>query len=192
MHDIIEFLQQFLANPFTVGAVCSSSSKLSEEIVDQANITESNAVVELGPGTGAFTQKIVETIPHASKFFTIENNPYFADKMNEKFPDVDTYADCAGNIDQYLEKHGVSECDTIISGIPWTSFNEDYQRELLYEISNALSNNGKFLTIAYAYSRLVPTGKKFKGLLSDFFSNIEVSSIIWRNVPPVYVYSCTK
>lgn len=192
MNEIVDFLRQFVANPFTVGAVCSSSPKLSDEIVNYANVSESNVVVELGPGTGAFTKKITETISPNSTFFTIENNAVFANKMHRNFPNVTTYVDCASNIKEYLAKYGISRCDTIISGIPWTSFKEDYQREMISEIVNVLSTNGQFFTIAYAYSRLVPSGIKFKKLLSEYFSEIEISRLIWLNIPPVYVYCCMK
>ena len=46
---------RFLRSPRTVGAVTASSRALAEAMVDGIDLRQPGRIVELGPGTGAFT-----------------------------------------------------------------------------------------------------------------------------------------
>ena len=71
------FIKQFVTSARKTGAVAPSSKTLSQLIVDSAQITKAKSVVEFGPGTGVFTQKIMETLSKDATFFALEINPAF-------------------------------------------------------------------------------------------------------------------
>ncbi len=38
----------------------------------------------------------------------------------------------------------------------------------------------------------MPAGKKFKKNLGKYFSTVETSGVVWRNIPPAIMYRCVK
>src|SRR5215216_112399 len=68
----LRFFSAFLREPFKVGAFWPSSPELSEEIVEGCELHRRNTVVELGPGTGAFTGLILERMRRQARFFALE------------------------------------------------------------------------------------------------------------------------
>jgi phospholipid N-methyltransferase len=58
----LKFLGAFLREPFTVGSCWPSSSALSRALVGGCEFKPGDTVVELGPGTGAFTELLLERL----------------------------------------------------------------------------------------------------------------------------------
>ena len=52
-------------------------------ITEAGNINKNDIVLEIGPGTGNLTEKILNKIP--KKFFVIEKDKNLAKKLEEKF-----------------------------------------------------------------------------------------------------------
>jgi phospholipid N-methyltransferase len=59
---IFNFLSEYLKSPRTVGAVAPSSNKLAEKMVCDLDYENAKCIVEYGPGTGVFTDKLVNNI----------------------------------------------------------------------------------------------------------------------------------
>ena len=55
-----------------VGSVVPSSKFLSKKMLDHLNFKKAKLVVELGPGTGVFTQRIIEKLDRESTLLVIE------------------------------------------------------------------------------------------------------------------------
>ena len=68
---------RFLRSPRTVGAVTASSRALAEAMVGGSRPDGRSRVVELGPGTGAFTSAIVERLGPDTRFLAIDIDPAF-------------------------------------------------------------------------------------------------------------------
>jgi phospholipid N-methyltransferase len=188
----IAFLKQSLSEPKSIGAITESSEELTQCIVSMASLHSAKTVIELGSGTGVFTEEIVNNIRPDTLFFALETNPHFVEKTKERCPDALIYHASATEICRYLELHGKKNADTIISSLPFASFDEELQIKILQEIRDSLSNNGEFLTFAYIHSILLDEGKKFAKQLHAHFSQIRKSEIIWKNMPPAFVYYCKK
>lgn len=188
----LAFLKQSLTEPKKIGAITESSEELAEEIIAVANLKHAETVVELGPGTGIFTEKIVENMDPNTLFLALEINETFVEKTKERCPDVRVYNAGAEEICNYLSLHGKARCDCIISSLPFASFDEETQEKIFAAIDDALAPNGQFITFSYFYTSLLEEGKYFKKLLHRNFSTIEKSDMVWRNVPPAFVYSCRK
>ena len=107
------------------GAVARSSEEFANMIADTANLSKAKTVVELGPGTGTYTEKILERISDDTVFFSLEINPFFVKETKKRCPSAIVYHDSAANVNKYLEKHGVDRCDCIISGLSWSCFEEE-------------------------------------------------------------------
>ncbi|MBT3407940.1 SAM-dependent methyltransferase [Candidatus Woesearchaeota archaeon] len=187
-----QFLKQFFKHIKCTGAIAPSSKHLSKFIVDLANLSNKKCIIELGSGTGVFTKEIVKQKNSKSTFFCLEINKEFVSITKKNCPGIIVYNSSADKINKYLLKHNEKYCDCIISGLPWAAFDNSLQINLLNSIYDSLSKNGVFLTFAYIQGSYLPSGMKFKQLLLKKFKSVEKSKIIWKNLPPAFVYICKK
>ena len=190
--NLIHFIRQFVLHTAKTGAVTPSSEGLADLITDTAGLHSASAVIQFGTGTGVFTEKILQKISDETRFFALEINPDFVKATRKRCPDAVVYQDSAANAKKYLNELGINECDCIICGLPWASFSEELQNELLDTIMDILRPGGKFLTFAYLQGLLLPAGMKFKRKLSTKFSRVTKTKTIWLNFPPAFVYCAEK
>lgn len=183
------FIYQYLKYPKYTGAICKSSLKLGEKITD-INLDKAKNIIEIGAGSGAFTQLILKKKAFDSSFFAIEINPNLAKNLKNKFQHLDIQVGNAKRIKIYMQKRQMPQACAIISSIPWALLSDIEQEALILEIYGALKEGGIFATFAY----ILPTlkAKNFKKQLFCIFSEVKKSPIIWQNVPPAFVYYCKK
>ncbi|MGM0599706.1 MAG: class I SAM-dependent methyltransferase [Candidatus Rifleibacteriota bacterium] len=187
------FVSQFCREPRTIGAIAPSSRKLASRMLQPIDFKKAKVIVEYGPGSGVFTQQVLQQINrNQTIFFGLELN----ERMNRiaclKTPDAVIYQDSAAAIRKYLNQYGVKHADAIISGLPWASFPETLQDEILSETVSGLPNDGVFTTFAYLHGLVLPSGKRFKKKLLEHFNQVETSPVVWGNLPPALVYWCRK
>lgn len=186
------FLQQFMRHPLLTGAVAPSSRALAELITNEAELANAQVVVELGPGTGIFTERIVGKLPGGATFLAIEANEAFVTATRRRCPGVRVVHDSAVNVRKHLGEAGATFCDRIICGLPWAWFPERVQDELLGAILGCLRPSGRFLTFAYLQGLFLPAGQRFKKKVQETFGVVRRTRIVWRNLPPAFVYVARK
>jgi len=186
------FIKQFVRNPRSTGAIYPSSERLCELVTDAAGIREARTLIELGSGTGVFTEKVLEKKNPEAVFFAIEINPAFCEATRSRCPKAVVYEDSAENARKYLELNGLDFCDCVVSSLPWTVFDYDTQDSLLDVIVDVLRPGGVLLTFSYSASLLVPSARRFRSRLREKFSSVERSRTVWSNFPPAFVYSAEK
>lgn len=189
---MLNFVKQFVTAPRATGALAASSKDLANRVTDLAQLGTAKTIVEFGSGTGVFTEQILREIPEDSHFFALEINPFFAEQTRQRCPQANVYTDSALNVRQYLDQHGVDSCDRVISSLPWSVFDEKMQNELLQTIWDVLRPGGSFITFAYISGQLLPAGRRYQRLLPTKFQTVARSKIVWNNLPPACVYTCTK
>lgn len=188
----LQFFRKFVERPASIGAVAPSSRSLCREIVGSASLEAARGVVEFGPGTGVVTELLIEAVPPDCRLFAIELDPVLAAGLRARFPDLRVYRDSAGNVSELCSQEGLEGVDCIVSGLPWASFTEERQDELLDATVSVLRPGGQFLTFAYVHGTWLPTGRRFRRKLSRCFSRVSRSRIVWRNLPPAYIYICHR
>ncbi|MDD5090556.1 MAG: methyltransferase domain-containing protein [Candidatus Wallbacteria bacterium] len=169
-----------------------SSPELADLISSAAEKAFARSVVEFGTGTGVFTRRIKDRLKPGTEFFTLEVNPDFCEQTRRLCPDVVVYNDSACNVRKYLEQHSLEHCDVIISGLPWAAFDSELQECLMRATIDALKPGGRFLTFAYLQGTILPSGIRFRNLLHSHFSRVRRTRIVWKNIPPAFVYYCRK
>jgi phosphatidylethanolamine/phosphatidyl-N-methylethanolamine N-methyltransferase len=187
----VVFLSQTLSSPRFTGAVAPSSRRLANLIVEQAALGDAKTIVELGPGTGVFTKKILQKINNKTNYLGIEINPIFIKQLRREFPEVEIFHDSAENIALCLGKKGLKKCDRVVSGLPWTAFEKKLQKSLLKAVCDVLEEGGIFVTFSYCPLNHLPNGRAFKTLLQESFSSVTTSKVV-SNIPPAFVYVCKK
>lgn len=186
------FLTKFLRNPTKVGAIVPSSDVLAERIVCVANVKNARSVVELGPGTGAFTDKILDTLSPNAEFLAVEANPELAVLLRKKFPDARIIAGSAEHLVRICRTYQIETVDSVISGLPWAVFDDTLQHRILDAVHQILTDGGVFATFAYLHSCWFDAALRFRDKIYQHFSHVEKTPVVWRNVPPAFIYRCVK
>jgi phospholipid N-methyltransferase len=186
------FLWEYVSKPAVVGAVCASSPALARKMVQWIDWPNVRAVVEYGPGTGAFTKQILSRMQPGTRLLAIEINPHFAATLRRRYPEVPVFQESVKNVPSICRQEGIDEVDAIVSGLPWASFRKADQVELLDATTRVLRPGGQFATFAYLQGLLLPAGRRLRGMLGECFSQVEISKIAWWNLPPAIVYRCRR
>jgi phospholipid N-methyltransferase len=181
-------LKNFLRRPAETGAIFASSRELAGVITEVAQLDGAEVVVELGPGAGVFTEAIVRRIAPGATFLSVEINPEFVEATRARCPGVTVIHDSAVNTHTHLRDLGLDGCDRIICGLPWASFSESLQDEILDTVTNVLRPGGRFVTFAYRQGLLLPSAWRFRRKLENSFLRVTTTRTVWMNVPPAFVY----
>jgi len=188
----LKFFSAFLREPLRVGAFWPSSLKLAERIIEGCDLASRKTVVELGPGTGAFTSLILDRLKRQSQFFALEINRINVTELQRRFPRLQVYADCAAKLPDYLRLHRERKADCIISGLAWGNMLPATQNRIFNAVLSSLAPGGLFTTFAYVHALWLPTSLRFRRRLHQEFSRIETTPIVWGNLPPAFIYRCWR
>ena len=188
----IELFKHFVKNPGEIGAICPSSPFLAETIVSDISLENASTIVEIGPGTGVFTKAIIRKKRDDANFFVIELNEGLYNQFQKRFPGISAHNNCASELSEIMKKENVTSIDVVISGLPWASFPETLQNDILGSVFESLSPGGTFATFAYLQGFLMKGAHRFKKLLKTKFDQVDTSRVVWRNLPPAFVYRCRK
>ena len=186
------FLREFISKPSVTGALAPSSSFLAKTVVEGLRLETAAAVLEYGPGTGVFTGYIARELRPGAKFVAIEVNPKLAALFKAQYPKTNLVEDSVANVRTICDRMGILSVDCIVSSLPWAVFPESTQMELLDATMTVLKPSGKFVTFAYLHGLTLSPGKRFAELLPKYFRSVSKSSVVWMNIPPAFVYRCTK
>lgn len=186
------FLRQFARSPRSIGAVLPSSPALAEAMLAPVDFAAARAIVEFGPGTGAFTAAIAPRLGPWTRYLGIELNPDFCRRLTAAFPRLDFVPGSVADLTSILEAHGVGEVDAIICGLPWASLPVTLQDRVFGEIGRVLAPGGVFVTFAYVHGLALPGALALRHRLRHSFPHVGRSPIVWANVPPAFAYVCRK
>ncbi|MET7394968.1 methyltransferase domain-containing protein [Dactylosporangium sp. NPDC005572] len=188
----MSFFVEFVRDPLTVGAVAASGPALATVSTAAVPRTGAPVVVELGPGTGAFTDAIQRRLAGRGTHLAVELNARFAQQLAARHPAVDVvHADAAG-LAALLAQRGLRSADVVVSGLPWAAFAAGRQHDVLSAVVATLSPHGVFTTFAYVHTRWAPPARRLLQSLRSRFDEVVVSRTVWANVPPALVYYCRR
>lgn len=85
LYDGFRFLREWLRDPIATAAVAPSGKALTSLMTSEIH-AGTGPVLELGPGTGAFTQGLVMRGVAECDLTLVERNPIFAQLLRERFP----------------------------------------------------------------------------------------------------------
>ena len=190
------FIREFLRAPLRTASVVPSSRSLATRMVEplRERVAELPApvVLELGPGTGAFTRAIHEAAPAGTRHLAVELNPAMADHLLHRHPQVEVIAGSAADLTSMLDERGVSAVDLVVSGLPWQSFAGPAGVKLVDSIAAALKPGGAYTQFTYTWTRFTPPARRQHRILQDHFGHVDISPTVLRNLPPAFVYTSRK
>jgi len=182
--ELSNFIKQYLKNPKTVGAVAPSSEKLAYKMIEDINFLNASCIIEYGPGTGVFTEKILNKKKDSTIFIAIEYNKEFYEILKDKFKEENNFIlvnDSAENLKEYIHKYNIDKIDYVISGLPFTSLPDSMGHKILSATKEILGTKGEFITFQYTLLKMK--------LFRDYFKNIRRKKV-FLNLPPAHVLKC--
>ena len=174
------FLRRFIAEPGRVGSVIPSSRFLCERMLSSVNWASTDVILELGPGTGAFTQTIYQNINPDTDYVLVERDSQFRSILQSRFPDLPVREE-ATRLGQYLEEMELGKADVIISGLPFANFPQELRTAILDEVQKVLKPGGLFITFQYSLQLQAELQARFPWVETDF---------TLLNIPPAFIYTC--
>ena len=178
------FLFEYIKNPRVIGAVAPSGKSLAEKMINNIDFRNVKCVVEYGPGTGIFTEKILARVKSDTVVLLIEINKEFYNILKSQYghkKNVIIVNDSAENIDIILKENDIEKVDYIISGLPFSSLPISVSKCILNKTAKLVSENAEFITFQYSLFKL--------NFLKKYFRNINYKRVI-KNIPPAYVLQC--
>ncbi|MEC8474919.1 MAG: methyltransferase domain-containing protein [Planctomycetota bacterium] len=191
MGEKLTFLKTFLQQPSNIGAIAPSSVGLVSTMIESFDWENVQSAIEYGPGTGVFTERILKTMQEGTHFFAIEQSATMVEATLQRCPEVKIYQESVTNVQELCLKESIQNVDAIISGLPWASFPDDVQNEIMQTMTRVLRPGGTFATFAYWQGLALPAGQRFASRLRSTFSRVQRSPTVWKNLPPAFVYRCT-
>ena len=178
------FLKRVLANPVRVGYLVPSSPFLTRQTARFIDFTKARTVVELGPGEGCHTRRIIDRLRPDARLILIELDAHFAEHLEGQFATDDRVEVIHGNaldLATILEQLGVAHPDYIVSGLPFTIMQRELREKLLENIALAMGPRSRFITYQVSLG------------ISDheLFDRIRSKHCLF-NVPPLHVMELQK
>jgi phosphatidylethanolamine/phosphatidyl-N-methylethanolamine N-methyltransferase len=193
LHEYLDFFRAFAARPKFTGAIAPSSRDLARMMVRGFDLPGSRLVVEVGPGTGAITRTILERLPRPERYLGLELNPDFVRRLRRRFPDARFVQGSAEDAGAIVTQHGGGQpADYVVCGLPWSMFSTALQERILGSIASVLCEGGGFSTFAYVHAVQFPQMRRFRRILLRHFRRVEVSPVVWKNIPPAVSYHCFR
>ncbi len=177
------FIKQFFKDRQMVGAISPSSRSLGEKMLTNVDFKKDKLLVELGPGTGVFTDLILEKMAEDARLLVFELNETFYQSLSTRIidPRVQIIHDSAEFIEKYLKEN--EKVDAIISSLPLMIFPTKLRNDVVKESYDCLKENGTFIQFQYSLQS--------KRLLASKFNDISINFTI-KNFPPAFIYTCRK
>ncbi|MES2799697.1 MAG: phospholipid methyltransferase [Bacteroidota bacterium] len=177
------FIKQFWKDKQMVGAISASSKYLGEKMIKNIDFSKDKVIVELGPGTGVFTDLLIDKLADDAILFVFELNDLFFEKLAARINDkrVVLIHDTAENIAKHLNEHGYEKADIVLSSLPLAMFTKELRDSVLIASKNNLKQEGTYIQFQYSLQA--------RSTLKKLYKTIKIS---WTplNVPPAFVYAC--
>lgn len=187
------FIAKFIKDPAMVGAIAPSSQRLAAAMVGRIDFARARAIVELGPGTGVFSAAMLARIAAAgsgTRFLAVERDAEFAAALAGRLGADHVAHGDAADLARLCAARGIARADYVVSGLPWAAFPASLQDALMAQVRAMLAPDGGFATFAYLQGLLLQAGRRFRGQLRGWFTQVEESRTVWWNLPPAFVYYC--
>ncbi len=182
MTERVAFLSKFIMEPKKIGSITPSSTFLTKRMLGKLPWDNIETLVELGAGTGVFTNYISANKKESCQVLVIEQDLKMQEALRIKYPAF-YFGVKAEKLDWLLQSYDLPQVDCIVSGLPFAVFPEFQRHSIMAAVNRSLKPGGTF--IAFQYSL------QMRKTLKAYFSELEIG-FVPLNMPPAFVYFCRK
>lgn len=190
--DSAVFAAQFARSPVTTASVWPSSGALARAMAEAARPEApecgARVVVELGPGSGTVTGALTARAGLRDRHLAVEINPVLAHRLADRFPRVEVVPADVAELPTLLALRGLPQVDVVVSGLGWSATRPGADDALVPVLSRVLADDGVLVQFAYRWTRWATPARTLRAELDAAFETVDVSPVVWRNLPPAVVY----
>lgn len=184
LDDEVRFLRSWIEKPLHMGAVMPSGKLLARTMANYVDPRSDAPVIELGPGTGAITNALIERGVDQKRLVLVEYNPGFCALLRERYPQARIVQGDAYALRASLWDVMTTPAAAVVSGLPLVTKPMRTRLKLIRDAFAALAPGAPF--IQFTYSVTPPIPKSLSGV------HTEASDRIWMNLPPARVWVYRK
>jgi phosphatidylethanolamine/phosphatidyl-N-methylethanolamine N-methyltransferase len=184
LDDEVRFLRSWIEKPLHMGAVMPSGRVLARTMAHYVDIKSTGPVVELGPGTGAITNALIEHGVDQRRLVLVEYNPGFCALLRDRYPHAKVVQGDAYSLRDSLRNMLSAPASAVVSGLPLVTKPMLTRLKLIRDAFVALAPGAPF--VQFTYSVAPPIPKSLPGV------STEASERIWMNLPPARVWVYRK
>ena len=179
------FIKEFWKDKKMIGSILPSSKFLAAKMLNHIPLENTKLIIELGPGTGIFTEKIIEKIDASTHLIVLELNPELCKDLKAKInlPNVHIKEASADKIGEIMKEFCFEKADIIISSLPLANFSVELRNSILEIVHDSLDEKGSFIQFQYSLNAFKNLKKLFPVVKLNFTA---------LNFPPAFVYTCSK
>jgi phospholipid N-methyltransferase len=174
------FFKRFLQRPLQVASIIPSSKALVDRVASKMDFSVPRVIAEYGPGEGVHSREIARRMSADSTLLLFELDADFSRDLERQFendPRVHVIHGDAALLTQELNSRGITQCDYIVSGIPFSILEIRKKRALLRKTYEAIKPGGAFI-IYQVTNELRQHATLFERAKSEYFL---------QNVPPMFI-----
>ena len=151
------FTSEALGDLQTTAAIVPSSRYLAQAMLEPLPLARAKVAVELGPGTGALTQRLLSLLPQDARLLAFEINPRFLQHLRQRFPDrrLVLINHSAESIEGELKRLGVERVDAAVSSLGITFMSNGQRHAVLGGLARFLDRDSVFTQYHYMHGVLV-------------------------------------
>lgn len=183
--DAFRFLRAYMESPGKIAAVAPSSPYLAQLIAREIEPDE-GPVIELGPGTGAFTRELLKRGLPPERLVLVESSPQFARILHRRYPRVRVLPMDAARLRTTALFDGDGAAATI-SGLPLLSMPAGKILSVLAGAFQNLGPGGAFIQFTYGFTCPVP-----RRVLDRLDLVSSRTGFTMANMPPASVFRITR
>lgn len=179
--DKLRFFRAWMANPMRVAAIAPSGAALARLMVHDI-VPSDGPIIELGPGTGVFTQALLDRGIAESDLVLVEKEPEFAAILNHRFPAATILCGDATRLNR-AELDRLPSPAAVVSGLPLLSMPQRHIMAILTGSFAQMRTGGRFYQFTYGPRCPVP-----RPVLNRLDLKASQIGRTIRNIPPAAVY----
>jgi len=182
------FGSELLSNPRAIGAACPSSPLLARRMARSVRPARGRYVLELGAGTGAITEALLESSVSGDRLVVVEKSPVLVKVLRRRFSNATVLEGDAAQLDDLVAGQlglKAEDFSHVVSSLPLRSIPRPAAEGIARAIEAFLGHGASLVQFTYD----LRNGSR------DWYGGLRHvrSSVVWLNVPParVDVYQST-
>lgn len=180
------FLKTWIKQPIRTGAIAPSGSALAKLITSEIRAS-AGPVIELGPGTGAFTRSILARGVPESDLVLVERSPDFARLLQQRYPRARLLEMDVTRLRLRCEAWDTVEAQAVVSGLPLLNMGLRAQWSTVSACFKRLQSDGCFYQFTYTVHCPI-----HGQVLERLGLRAERMGGTVRNLPPASVYRISR
>lgn len=185
----LRFLRHWLRNPVQTAAIAPSSPELAAAVVGELP-QGTRRVVELGGGTGAITQALLDAGIAPADLLVLELNPGLHAQLAARFPQANVLRGDALYTAELATQCGYLDqgpADAVVSGLGLLAMSRESQSAILQSAFACLAPDGVMVQFTYG-----PVSPVSEVLLLELGFAARRGEFVLRNVPPATVWTIRR